>query len=390
MKARLRLSLLIFLFIISTSLLVAQADPLKINPEDVYVEPRADGFHLFIKDKEGLESLMLTESFELPNKSLDTYSLRTFSKNEVNGNEKRLLNGKFLDNSRQFFLISSTPEPNKKLGKAFHILMPTRIEYGYKDSTNRYGVHNLLQYKEEGKPYWFSIRTFSKPYQDYTGRYLDNAYELFLFEEEQQVSEEYKADEKGFYTGLYDSFKTFSTPTSSMSKEDLLDDLGSLITDATRNMPNKKGGLDIAIVLDTTGSMAVHMPLIREFFLKVIEDSTQEFSNVRVAFVFFKDYMEEYLTKSLDFQTNFALVKNQIQSVRAGGGGDFPEAVFEGVYASLTQLSWQSENRISILIGDAPPHEIPRGDVTEEMVIETARDKGISIYSIMLPFEYKD
>ena len=58
-------------------------------------------------------------------------------------------------------------------------------------------------------------------------------------------------------------------------------------------------------------------------------------------------------------------------------------------YAALTQLSWQSENRLVILIGDAPQHEIPRGDVTEEMVLDTAREKGINIYSIMLPFEVK-
>ena len=334
MKARRELSLLILFFAFCVAHLGAQANPLKIEEGDVYVEAHADGFHLFIRNKPGLESVMLTESFELPNKSVDSYSLRGFARNDVNGNEKRLLNGNFLDNSRQFFLISSTPEPNKRFGEAFHVLIPTRIEYGYKDSTNRYGVHNLLQYKEEGKPYWFSIRAFSKAHQDYTGRYLDNAYELFLFEQEQMPEENFQANAEGFYTGLQEAFSRFSKTTSSKGGKDLPDDFSDLLDDVVKDMPNK-GSLDIAIVLDTTGSMKTHLVMIKQFFLKVIEDSARDFGSVRVGFVFYKDYMEEYLTKSLDFQANFAVVNNQIQNVSTGGGGDFPEAVYEGLLCGL-------------------------------------------------------
>jgi hypothetical protein len=387
MKARRGLSLLVLFLAFCVAHLGAQADPLKIEEGDVYVEAHADGFHLFIRKKPGLESVMLTESFELPNRSIDSYSLKGFSRNDINGSERRLLNGNFLDNSRQFFLISSTPQPNKRFGEAYHILIPTRIEYGYKDSTNRYGVHNLLQYKEEGKPYWFSIRSFSKAHQDYTGRYLDNAYELFLFEQEQMPQDEFQTNEEGFFIGLEDVFSRFSTTTLSKGGKVLPDDLSDLLDDVVKDMP--KGNLDIAIVLDTTASMKTHLPMIKQFFLRVIEDSARDFTSVRVGFVFFKDYMEEYLTKSLEFQTNFAVVNSQIQSVTTGGGGDIPEAVYEGLYAALTQLSWQSENRLIILLGDAPPHEIPRGDVTEEMVLSTAREKGVNIYSIMLPAEVK-
>jgi hypothetical protein len=38
-----------------------------------------------------------------------------------------------------------------------------------------------------------------------------------------------------------------------------------------------------------------------------------------------------------------------------------------------------------ILIGDAPPHPRPRGAVTREQVFEQARERSISVNTIILP-----
>lgn len=387
MKVLLKVGISLLLFFFGgTTLVWGQVEPLKINPEEVYVEPRADGFHLFIKKVTGRESVMLTESFELPNKKIDTYSLRAFEENSINAHEKRLLNGKFLNPKQQVFLISSTPEDNIRFEKAFHILIPTRIEYGYKDSKNRYGIHDLLKYKEEKKPYWFSIRAFSKPYIDYSGEYLDNAYELFI--SAQEKIDPSQSDPKGYYKGLQSSFSRFSQEIIlSKSGQDLSRNFSKMISQATQN--SSKESIDIAIVLDTTLSMRVHLPIVKKYFLKTIEDITSEYKSTRVAFVFYRDYLEKYLTKTINFQENFSSLENQIRGITAEGGGDFPEAVHEGIYAALTQLAWRNQNRLIIVIGDAPPHEIPRGDVTEEMVLEEAKKKGVSIYSILLPFEGK-
>ena len=108
-------------------------DYLDVTIDDVYVEAHEDGFHLFIRKKPRVKSVILTESFEIPDKSKDvsTYSFRTLSYNKINGDEIRILNGRVIKNRELLSLTSSTPVPNKKFGEAFHILIPKRLKYGF-------------------------------------------------------------------------------------------------------------------------------------------------------------------------------------------------------------------------------------------------------------------
>jgi len=101
--------------------------------------------------------------------------------------------------------------------------------------------------------------------------------------------------------------------------------------------------------------------------------------------VFYRDYMEKYITRTIDFQSDTKDLESELDAVKVGGGGDYPEAVFEAFYAGLTQFSWQAERRVLILVGNAPPHKIPRGSVTKEMVIDLANKDNIELHSIMLP-----
>ncbi len=102
---------------------------LALTREDVRVVPRDDGFHLLIRQKPGLSSVMLTEAFELPDHKLATYSWRGLESNDVNGSEKRLLNGRFLSGPN-LYLISSTSVADPLFGPSFEILVPPVIEYG--------------------------------------------------------------------------------------------------------------------------------------------------------------------------------------------------------------------------------------------------------------------
>ena len=46
-----------------------------------------------------------------------------------------------------------------------------------------------------------------------------------------------------------------------------------------------------------------------------------------------------------------------MRGLRAKGGGDIPEAVFEGISEAMTHGGWRpNSHRVMILIGDAPPH----------------------------------
>eukprot|EP01031_Cornospumella_fuschlensis_P042354 gene42354-51729_t len=115
--------------------------------------------------------------------------------------------------------------------------------------------------------------------------------------------------------------------------------------------------IDIAFVLDCTGSMGVFIDKTRSSIKEFVDTLKRMHPNVtvRLAFVGYRDFTEkdrlavEPFTHSVeDF---IAIVGEQV----ARGGGDDAEDVIGGLH-SASSLTWTSTHRILYLIGDAPCH----------------------------------
>jgi len=93
---------------------------------DVRIEARDDGgYNLYVREKPEIASVLLTESTKDPAMKADNFAYRATEYNEVNGNEKRMLNGRALPSAGKLYsLISSTPLPDAAFGRAFRILIP--------------------------------------------------------------------------------------------------------------------------------------------------------------------------------------------------------------------------------------------------------------------------
>jgi hypothetical protein len=66
----------------------AQQDALSVAPRDLRIEQRNDGgYHLFIRAKPGLGSVLLTETTKDPLGKADNYAYRAEEWNPVNGDE---------------------------------------------------------------------------------------------------------------------------------------------------------------------------------------------------------------------------------------------------------------------------------------------------------------
>ncbi|WKC90715.1 vWA domain-containing protein [Borreliella carolinensis] len=364
----------IFLFLFIGFYLFGFEDgSLKIGIDDVYVEAHEEGFHLFIRKKPAIKSVILTESFEIPDEKKDvaTYSFRTLSYNKVNGDEIRILNGRVIKNKELLSLTSSTPVPNKKFGEAFHILIPKKLKYGFPNFSTRSGEIDLEILKNKKEPFWFSIRSFEKKYNDYLGRYQDNAYEL-LFKDNQKHG-------KIEFNELKDTFTKFSDEVVIANNGiDIVDKINKILKESEDSVYD----LDLVLVIDVTDSMKSNIEILKEHLFSIIEPQLQKFKSYRIGLVFYKDYLEDFLTKAFDFNT-ISYLNNILKYVNVGGGGDYPEAVFEGIDAALTQFDWRAERRFIIVIGDAPPHEYPRGSVVYKDVINSAKEKDITIYGII-------
>jgi len=372
-----RFSLLVsLLFLAGLSSLAAQtpSPDLALGAGDVAIEARDDGYHLLVRQKPGMESVLLTEAFELPDHKLATYALRSVGPNPANDGEKRLLNGALLPQPHHS-LISSSPVAREGFGNAFVVVIPRNIEYGSAVNPNsRYGkldVQNVL--KTPDVPVWFSIRVFAKPYADYTGAYRDNAFSLtnLLVQISKPTADHY---EEGLVEG-------FSRLGKAYKASDIDDALGRvrLALDVTGDT------LDVVLAIDTTKSMGKNLQAMKANLLGPIRERMKKFRIFRIGLVFYRDYMEDYLTRVVAFTSDLDQLQHDLDQAQADGGGDIPEAVVEALWAGLNNFRWQAENRVLLLMGDAPQHPTPRGDETEAMIHQVAKEKKVEVQMILLP-----
>ncbi|MEM5947366.1 VWA domain-containing protein [Spirochaetia bacterium 38H-sp] len=358
-------------FILFSSLFVFSQD-LSVKPDELIIEQALEGgYHLWIKKKPDIASVLITESTEDPARKVASYALRTTSYNKINGEEKRLLNGEFLDNSRGYYLIDSSAEKHPILGEAFHIFIPYVVVYGY--PWTRHGEMQIL----DGS--YLNIRTFVRPYADYSGGFKDNPFILRV------VQKPFTGPpEANYMPQAEESFKKLSqrskTPLFySTGHEDVLSQIKKVLED-------KKGdSLDLVLVLDTTQSMEDDIPFLQKQLVSIIRNTCKGYKKIRVGVVLYKDYMEEYLNKVIPFQSDLDRFNSLISTIRVSGGRDLPEAVYEALYAALIRFDWLYDDRKIILIGDAPPHPFPRGSVTEDMVYSAAEKKHVLVFPILLP-----
>lgn len=144
--------------------------------------------------------------------------------------------------------------------------------------------------------------------------------------------------------------------------------------------------LDIAFVVDATGSMGDEINYLKMDLDNVISSISAENKhiNVRMGSVFYRDKGDDYVTKEAPFSNNTELVKSFINSNQADGGGDFPEAADEALLAAIDKLNWSTTARARIIFWllDAPPH---RAEENLQKLIEVSKkaaEKGIRIVPI--------
>ncbi|MQY77443.1 MAG: VWA domain-containing protein [Spirochaeta sp.] len=315
----------------------------------------------------------MTESTADPDKKANSYTLRNPMYHPVNGDEKRILDGKMMDSGKLFFLLDSTPEIHEELGRAYHIFIPYVLIYGYPWS--REGEIQVL----DGA--FLNIRAFAKSYADYSGPHKDNPYVLRVTQLPEEIVEE---ENTAFMEAAVESFRGIAEEGGgkalrSPGGEDLIKKIDQVLGAA------KGSSLDLVLALDTTRSMKNDMPHLRKQIVPLISKHSSRFSHYRLGLLFYRDYFEEYLVKPFPFVTSLEDIQKSIDRVRVAGGRDIPEAVFEALYNSIHYYNWQAESRLIILIGDAPPHPRPRGKVSPEMVYTDAEASGITINTIILP-----
>lgn len=371
------------LLLLPAPLLFAQSGedadgPLIVLPSETRIDQNIDGgYNLWIKAVEGLGSVLLTESTADPQKETSSYALRNPEYHPVNGDERRMLNGEFLPAKEKnlFSLIDSTPEDHPELGKAYRIFIPYVVEFGY--SWSREGELQIL----DGT--WINIRAFRERYASYEGPYKDNPFVIRVVQEPLPKKPDAPPEEN--YMG--ETVEAYEELSREGEGETIYGKGGGDIIENIRRVVRNSGSknLDLVLCLDTTKSMHDDMPHLKESLIPMLEKEIEGFDRFRLALVLYRDYYESYLAKPYPFSPDFSTIQRVLNTITVYGGRDIPEAVYEALYVGITSYDWLADDRLLVLVGDAPPHPRPRGKVTKEMVLSEAKTRKIRIHTIILP-----
>jgi hypothetical protein len=120
--------------------------------------------------------------------------------------------------------------------------------------------------------------------------------------------------------------------------------------------------LDIAFVVDTTGSMKDDINAVRDSLLDIIKQIIEKTSGLTIRFglVSYRDHPPQdrtYVTKTLDLTQDIKQVHKEISRLKPSEGGDTPEAVADALHDARVKMSWGTDAyKVLLLVGDAPPH----------------------------------
>ena len=168
-----------------------------------------------------------------------------------------------------------------------------------------------------------------------------------------------------------------------------------------KNMPMSEDLLnqvDLCLVVDTTGSMGSFLDAARQHLRATIESlCAANQVNARVGLVEYRDHPPQersFVTKVYPMTADRAHTQKVIAKLLASGGGDSPEAVYDGVRDGCTKMEWRPHSlRFLLLVGDAPPHgtqahlgignACPCG-LTLHDVTATAEQHGVAIHALCM------
>jgi hypothetical protein len=149
----------------------------------------------------------------------------------------------------------------------------------------------------------------------------------------------------------------------------------AIMSDAGNDIENERVDVQVAMVLDTTGSMSSMLAGAKRGLKSAwdgIQTAVGPNESPQVAVISYKDYCDAHKnTKILNYthsgndqpgsigMPSFSPDKESLQRMldpeRASGGGDEPECV-EAALALATQLPWDGQIQSMYIALDAPPH----------------------------------
>ncbi|MEO7399008.1 MAG: VWA domain-containing protein [Ilumatobacteraceae bacterium] len=162
------------------------------------------------------------------------------------------------------------------------------------------------------------------------------------------------------------------------------DDVALTSAAAPRSAPV---ALDVLFLLDATGSMGDEIDRLKATIDSVAGRiaGLETQPDVRFAMTLYRDLDDAFVATTYDFTGNIDEFRAALGNVVAEGGGDYPEALDEGLAEALGTPSWRDPaNTVQLvfLVADAPPQVGRQVESPYTASIIAAIERGIKIIPI--------
>lgn len=140
--------------------------------------------------------------------------------------------------------------------------------------------------------------------------------------------------------------------------------------------------MDLALVIDTTGSMGDEMEYIQAELDTIVARLKRNAGqlDLRIGVVLYRDEGDDYVVQSSPLTGNIGAIRTLLARQEADGGGDAPEAMDRAV-AEAGRLQWRADAaKAVLLVTDAPPHEEAIGVTLD--ATQALRSRGVQIVPV--------
>jgi hypothetical protein len=119
-----------------------------------------------------------------------------------------------------------------------------------------------------------------------------------------------------------------------------------------------KVGFDVVFLLDGTNSMQFAIDTVKAQITALANRIHALVPNSRVGLVVYKDRGEEFVTRWSPLTFHSEKLESFVSTINAGGGGDYEEAMTEGLLTTLDEIEWRKfAHRVIVVVPSSPPHK---------------------------------
>ncbi|MDB4959890.1 MAG: hypothetical protein JWO36_7459 [Myxococcales bacterium] len=171
--------------------------------------------------------------------------------------------------------------------------------------------------------------------------------------------------------------------TSAQISTKTADNVAKLELPTARALPAKRT-IELAFVLDTTGSMSEEIEAVKGTIRTVAAKLSTSQTDVRIGLVEYKDRGDGQVTRTFQFSSDLAQFGKSVDGLYASGGGDMPEDMQAGLSDALDKLAWREDSvaRMMVVIADAPPHLDYQDEKDYADAARRAAARGIKLFTV--------